>query len=222
MKLAPILLACIVGCLITTSASARGFCVVEKGGCRDSQTGKLYVQEGNQLVDPETKQVYTEDQPVEINSQKDITSRMQGPPSVYSPPHLDIKPSGNGNPATILAADARGHFITMGSINGTSVRMIVDTGATTVSMSAEEAWRIGLSYLNGKHVRISTANGVITGYRVMLDTVEVGNITLNQVEGVVQESSIGVEQENIVMLGMSFLNRVKMKREGADLILIKK
>jgi aspartyl protease family protein len=56
----------------------------------------------------------------------------------------------------------------------------------------------------------------------MLDSVEVGNITLNQVEGVVQESSIGVSSMPFVLLGMSFLNRVKIKREGTDLILIKK
>lgn len=134
----------------------------------------------------------------------------------------DINPSGNGNPTTILAADAQGHFITMGSINGVAVRMLVDTGATWVSMSTDEAWRIGLPYLNGKRVRVSTANGVVTGYRVMLDTIEVGNITLNQVEGVVREGSIGVAQESIVLLGMSFLNRVEMKREGAELTLIKK
>lgn len=134
----------------------------------------------------------------------------------------NINPGGNGNPTTMLTADARGHFITMGNINGAPVRMMVDTGATAVSMSAEEAWRIGLSYLNGERVRLSTANGIVTGYRVMFDTVEVGNITLNQVEGVVQESSIGVSGMPFVLLGMSFLNRVEMKREGTGLTLIKK
>lgn len=136
--------------------------------------------------------------------------------------NINPDPGGNGNPTTMLTADARGHFITMGNVNGASVRMMVDTGATAVSMSAEEAWRIGLSYLNGERVRLSTANGIVTGYRVMLDTVEVGNITLNQVEGVVQESSIGVSGMPFVLLGMSFLNRVEMKREGTALTLTKK
>jgi clan AA aspartic protease (TIGR02281 family) len=222
MKNALILLIYIVGCLMSASSSARGFCVVEKEGCRDSQTGKLYVQEGSQLVDPETKQVYAEDRPVEIYSPKDVTSRTPQRSSVNPLSHPDVDPSGNRNPTTILTADARGHFFTMGSINGASVRMVVDTGATTVSISAEEAWRIGLSYRNGERLRITTANGVVDGYRVMLDSVEVGNITLNQVEGVVQESSIGVSSMPFVLLGMSFLNRVKIKREGTDLILIKK
>ena len=64
MKLAQILLACVTSCLITTSVSAQGFCVAENEGCRDIQTGKLYVPDGNKLVDPETKQVYLENQEV--------------------------------------------------------------------------------------------------------------------------------------------------------------
>lgn len=208
MKTHTTLSACIAACLMSTSAFAGGFCVVEKDGCRDAQTGKLYIQEGNRLVAPETGQVYTEDQPVII------TPRPPGSSSANTPP--------SPGESYTLTADSRGHFITTGSINGSSVRMLVDTGATAVSMSADEAWRIGLPYLNGKRVRLSTANGIITGYRVMLDTVEVGNITLNQVEGVVQEGSIGENSMPFVLLGMSFLNRVKMKHEGANLTLIRK
>lgn len=55
MKLAQILLACITGSLVTTSVLAQGFCVAENGGCRDIQTGKLYVPDGYKVVDPETK-----------------------------------------------------------------------------------------------------------------------------------------------------------------------
>jgi clan AA aspartic protease (TIGR02281 family) len=170
---------------------------------------------------------YAEAEPLYRRSLEIRSHGAKGRPTAKSPGAVpkqsaDIHPSGNGNPTMILAADAQGHFITMGSINGASVRMLVDTGATSVSMSTDEAWRIGLSYLNGKRVRIHTANGIVTGYRVMLDTVEVGNITLNQVEGEVREGSIGVAQESIVLLGMSFLNRVEMKREGTELTLIKK
>jgi aspartyl protease family protein len=124
---------------------------------------------------------------------------------------------GNGNPTTVLVADARGHFMTTGVINGVSARMMVDTGATMVSMSSAEARRIGLSYLNGERGMVSTANGVVPAYRVVLNTVKVGNITLNQVDGLVQESSMP-----FVLLGMSFLRRVEMKRDGSEMTLIKK
>lgn len=131
---------------------------------------------------------------------------------------VSLQSSGGGdNPTTVLVADARGHFLTTGTINGVSTRMMVDTGATMVSMSSAEARRIGLSYLNGERGAVSTANGVVPAYRVTLNTVKVGNITLNQVEGFVQESSMP-----IVLLGMSFLKRLEMKRDGSEMTLVKK
>lgn len=123
----------------------------------------------------------------------------------------------SGNPTTQLTADSRGHFITTGTINGVSTRMMVDTGATMVSMSSAEARRIGLSYLNGQRVPVSTANGVVAAYRVTLNTVKVGNITLNQVHGLVQESNM-----SDVLLGMSFLNRLEMRRDNGTMTLVKK
>jgi len=125
--------------------------------------------------------------------------------------------AGSGNPTTVLTSDARGHFITSGSINGASVRMMVDTGATFVSMSSAEARRIGLSYLGGARGVVSTANGIVPAYRVTLNTVKVGNITLYQVEGLVQESSMP-----FALLGMSFLKRLEMKRDGSSMTLVKK
>lgn len=124
---------------------------------------------------------------------------------------------GSGNPTTVLTADSRGHFITVGSINGASARMMVDTGATMVSMSTAEAKRLGVSYLNGERSAVSTANGVVPAHRVTLNTVKLGNITLNQVEGLVQESSM-----SDVLLGMSFLKRVEMKRDNGTMTLVKK
>lgn len=124
---------------------------------------------------------------------------------------------GSGNQTTVLTADSRGHFVTLGSINGASARMLVDTGATMVSMSNVEAKRLGITYLGGERGAVSTANGVVPAYRVTLNTVKLGNITLNQVEGLVQESSMPD-----VLLGMSFLNRVEMKRDNGTMTLIKK
>jgi aspartyl protease family protein len=130
----------------------------------------------------------------------------------------NIQTSGaSGNPTTVLAADSRGHFVTIGSINGASARMLLDTGATMVSMSSVEAKRLGVSYLSGERGTVSTANGVVPAYRVTLNTVKLGNITLNQVEGLVQESSMPY-----VLLGMSFLKRVEMKRDNSTMTLIKK
>lgn len=124
---------------------------------------------------------------------------------------------GGGNSKAVLTADAQGHYFTTGSINGTSATMVVDTGATAVAMGKEEAKRLGISYLRGERVGVSTANGVVAAYRVTLDTVRVGSLTLNQVEGLVQESNMP-----IVLLGMSFLKRLEIKQDGTSMTLLKK
>lgn len=118
--------------------------------------------------------------------------------------------AGSGGKASVkLGADPSGHFVTMGSINGHSVTFLLDTGASAVALSANEANRMGIKYKSGQMLGVSTANGVIPAWRVMLNNVKLGDISLNQVEGMVVESPMPA-----VLLGMSFLNRTDMKREG--------
>ncbi len=124
--------------------------------------------------------------------------------------------SGSGNQSTVLTADGQGHFVTTGQINGVTVRFLVDTGASFVSIGASEAKRLGINYLAGQRAASSTANGVVLTYKVKLDEVRVGNITLNNVDGLVHENL------PIVLLGMSFLNRMEMKRDGEKMTLTKR
>ena len=117
-----------------------------------------------------------------------------------------------------LSADARGHFVTLGSINGGSVRFLVDTGATFVTLPAAEARRLGIDYLRGQRGQMQTPNGVVSAYRVVLDTVRVGDIELNHVEAVVS----GSDTMDVALLGMSFLNRMEMQRDGQSMSLTKR
>jgi aspartyl protease family protein len=117
----------------------------------------------------------------------------------------------------MLTADARGHFETTGTINGVSVRFLVDTGASMISMGIDDARRVGINYLQGQRGYSNTANGIAPVYRVKLDTVKVGEITLNGVDGLVHESGLP-----FVLLGMSFLNRLEMTRKGDTLTLVKR
>ena len=117
-----------------------------------------------------------------------------------------------------LTADARGHFSAIGAINGVTVRFMVDTGATSVALSSVEARRLGVNYLAGTQVAVNTAAARLPAYRVQLDTVRVGDITLNNVEGLVLEGNYPQE----ALLGMSFLNRIQMSREGDRLTLIRR
>jgi aspartyl protease family protein len=108
-----------------------------------------------------------------------------------------------------LAADPRGHFFTEGAVNGNAVRFLVDTGATTVALPAADAVRLGLDYRKGRPAFTHTAAGVVPVYVLTLDTVRLGAIELNSVEATVIERGL-----DVALLGMSFLNRVQMTRDG--------
>jgi aspartyl protease family protein len=116
-----------------------------------------------------------------------------------------------------LAADARGHFFAEGSVNGGAMRFLVDTGASMVALPARDADRLGLDYHNGPRGIIQTAGGDAVAYRVKLDQVKVGGISLANVDAVVLERGL-----DIALLGMSFLNRVEMRREGQSMVLIRR
>jgi aspartyl protease family protein len=123
----------------------------------------------------------------------------------------------SGNGQVVLTADERGHFVTIGNINGATVRFLVDTGATLISMGRSDAHRLGINYLNGERGLSNTANGVAPVYKVKLDTVRIGEITLNNVDALVHDQNMPW-----VLLGMSFLNRVEMQRDGERLTLTKR
>lgn len=125
--------------------------------------------------------------------------------------------SASGPASVTLQADGAGHFMTNGQINGGTVRMLVDTGATMVAMPASDAMRLGIDYKKGQLGTVNTANGPAPAYRVKLNTVKVGDIELNQVDALVQENGLP-----FILLGMSFLNRTEMRREGTQMVLTKR
>lgn len=131
--------------------------------------------------------------------------------------NVAAQPVTSGGEKAVLTADHNGHFAITGTINGTSVRFLVDTGATMVSLGASDARRIGLDPRRGVAGFVHTANGVAVVSRVKLDTVRVGEIVLNGVDALVHQQDIPV-----TLLGMSFLNRVEMQREGQTMTLKKR
>jgi aspartyl protease family protein len=126
-------------------------------------------------------------------------------------------PARGGNSVTLIA-DSRGHFTTVGVVNGVSLQFLVDTGATSVVLSSADARRAGVNYLGGTRVFTQTANGVVPVYSVKLDSLRIGEITLNNVDASVIEG----DKLPIALLGMSFLNRMEMRREGTTLTLIRR
>lgn len=125
----------------------------------------------------------------------------------------------SGAGRVVLTGDSRGHFMTTAVVNGASMQFLVDTGATVVTISSDDAKRANVKYSPTNRSMMQTANGLIVAYNVKFDTVRVGDITLNNVDGVVMEgNALGRHG----LLGMSFLNRTEMRRERDQLLLIKR
>jgi aspartyl protease family protein len=124
--------------------------------------------------------------------------------------------AGSGTQIVLPVADG-GHFVTAGSINGKAVQFMVDTGATTIALSAVEADRIGLKYKDGERLTGNTANGTVSGYRTSLGVVRVGDVQVYNVDAAVLPMPMPH-----VLLGNSFLNRFQMKRDNERMTLDKK
>ena len=118
----------------------------------------------------------------------------------------------------LLSADSAGHFFADAIVNGLSVRFIVDTGATFIALPQREAERLGINYRAGRASYTRTANGVVEVYVVKLDSVRIGGIDLHNVDATVHVGP-GLDQ---ALLGMSFLNRVQMQRDGGTMTLIQR
>jgi aspartyl protease family protein len=110
------------------------------------------------------------------------------------------------NAATALKAGQNGHFIVKAEINGRNVRVMVDTGASAVALSYEDARDVGLRPGNlDYNVPVSTANGVVKAAGVNLDKVEIDGVRVSDVQGLVMPE--GVMRGSL--LGMSFLGKLK-------------
>ena len=126
------------------------------------------------------------------------------------------KSGGKGN-RIVLVAGTGGHFMTAGQINGKAVQFMVDTGATSVAMGAQDAERTGINFRIGQPVMMSTANGSVQGYRIKLDSVRVGDVEVFGVDAVVTPQPMPY-----MLLGNSFLTRFQMLRENDQMTLTKR
>ena len=134
-----------------------------------------------------------------------------------APVNMGASKSGGKGNRIVLVAGSGGHFVTAGQINGKTVQFMVDTGATSVAMGAQDAERTGVNFKTGQPVMMSTANGNVQGYRVKLDSVRVGNVEVFGVDAVVMPQPMP-----FMLLGNSFLTRFQMQRENDQMTLTKR
>jgi len=113
---------------------------------------------------------------------------------------------GPRQPVTLaVAADYRGHYIVHPSVENYRIKMMVDTGASTVALTAADARALGIkSDANTRKVMLSTANGTVTGYRAVLREIRLGDIVVRNVDAVVlPERALSMS-----LLGNSFLSKL--------------
>ena len=127
--------------------------------------------------------------------------------------------SGGGGSGTkvVLTAGTGGHFVTQGQINGKTTQMVVDTGASLVSISAADADRMGLDYKGGQPARLSTANGITNAWKIKLSSVKLGDVEVYEVDAVVSPGAMPY-----VLLGNSYLTRFQMTRTNDQMLLEKR
>jgi aspartyl protease family protein len=131
-----------------------------------------------------------------------IMSALGTSPRAVQPPQAAVAVR-SGEPRVLtLQADLRGHYTAHATINGAVIRTLVDTGASYVALTAEDASKIGLRKLAVvRPVTVSTANGVVQAQLVRLDQVDVGGLVVRGVDAVLMpRGALGVS-----LLGMSYL-----------------
>ena len=127
------------------------------------------------------------------------------------------QPSVAASPAVELKVGAFGHYRAQAEINGRPVDVLIDSGASLVVLSHEDAERVGLRLRAEDYSqRVSTANGATRVAPVMLDRINIGDISVRHVEAAVSEpGKLGQS-----LLGMTFLGRLqRVDMRGGVLIL---
>jgi aspartyl protease family protein len=90
-------------------------------------------------------------------------------------------------------------------VNGRTLAMLVDTGATTVALNAASARRLGIYLSRADYTEaISTANGLVAAAPVRLSEIRLGGISVRNVPAVVLPGEV----LTVNLLGMSFLSRL--------------
>lgn len=136
-------------------------------------------------------------------TEHDEAERMAAGPSCVGT-NCGVNADTGAQQMTLVARGAHGHFYTTLTINGVSVDAVIDTGASTVAISAVTASRMGISPQGFTQIRVGTANGVTTAYNKTIAQLQVGQLMLSNVEISVVPNTTGT------LIGMSALRQLKV------------
>ena len=117
---------------------------------------------------------------------------------------------------TVIEREGNGHFYVYAKVNGELVRFLVDTGASGVALTTEDAQRVGLQFSPDEFEDIgSGASGVVRGKLVRIKEIEVDGKKVEDVSGAVLEGS------EMSLLGQSYLSRLGEVRMVGEYMVLK-
>lgn len=129
-----------------------------------------------------------------------------------------VQPPSGGPRVVALRADSRGHFETDILVQNQFVTALVDTGASVVAFSHEDARKVGILPPRSEYtVRMQTANGMVMGARVRIAELRLQGITVRDVEATIMPPGA----LPITLLGMSFLKRLSSFEMNGNTLLLK-
>jgi len=117
----------------------------------------------------------------------------------------------------VLQADSRGQYAADSLVNGAPVRMLVDTGASIVVLSAATAARLGLAGDPHIKLKVQTANGVTNATPVLLRNVSLDGLYMNDVQAVILPPGAG----DMNLLGASFLKRLASVEQRDGMLILR-
>lgn len=129
-----------------------------------------------------------------------------------NPNNRVITSSENGKRSITLERSRYGHYLVTGTINNAEVDFLVDTGASSVSIPAVFADKIGLQ--RGAPIQISTANGISVAYQTRIDSLQIGDL---EVRNATAHINPGLSDE--VLLGMSVLKHYELVQRDGTLVI---
>jgi aspartyl protease family protein len=140
-----------------------------------------------------------------------------GPAAAEAPSPEPPRRQSSGYREALLQADQRGQYGAEVSVNGSPVRMLIDTGATQVCVSASTARRLGLSPSGGRTLLIQTANGQSTASPTILRSLSLDGLYMNDVEALI----LAPEAGEVNLLGESFLKRLVSVEQGNGTLILR-
>ncbi len=117
---------------------------------------------------------------------------------------------------TRIRRERNGHFYVHAEVNGELVRFLVDTGATMVALTPEDAERAGVEFNPARFEPVARgASGLVRGQHATIDSVEIDGKRVTNVRGAV------IEGADISLLGQSYLSRIGSVEMSEDIMVLR-